>query len=105
MEQYFFKITASYTSKNKLYEEFSQYIHSLDGTLIKDQESLDALVKLIKLKLEGLNKKYNRCKPVQLSENRYGGYGISVSGSWGGSIYKVERAVEMEEGFLQTYLK
>ena len=105
MEQYFFKITASYTSKNRLLEEFSNYIHSLDGTLIKDQESLAVLVKLIKLKLVTLNRTYSSCKPVHLSENRYAGYGLSVDGSWSASFYEVERLVEMEDGFLQTFIK
>jgi hypothetical protein len=105
MEQYFFKITASYTSKNKLYEEFNAYIHSLDGTLIKDEGSLANFIFLIRMKLQDLNEKYSRCKPVCLLENRYGGIGLRVEGSWSASFYKVEQAVEMVDGFLQTFIK
>jgi len=105
MEQYFFKITASYTSKNKLYKEFNAYIQFLDGTLIKDEYSLEAFIQLVKLNLHKINKKHSRCKPVYLLENKYGGIGIRVEGSWSASFYEVKQSVEMVDGFLQTFIK
>lgn len=114
MEQYFFLITASYSHKNKLHEAFSNYIHTLDHTLIKDDAALEAFVAIIKKELERLNKEFSRCQPIVLRDIKEGYHslnpdartvGYRVEGSWHASLYRVKGAVEIVDGFLQTFIK
>ncbi len=112
MEQYFFKITATFSDKNKLYEAFRNHINSLDGTLINGDETLNAFHKVLTLKLDQLNKEFSRCKPLELKEIKQGysinpdarTAGFRVDGSWNASVYKVKQQVEMVDGFLQTFI-
>lgn len=112
MEQYFFKITASFSDKNKLYAAFSKYVKDLDGTLIKDEVTLQAFLQSLHSRLSQLNEHFSRCKSIELKEIKEGysinpdarTIGLRVEGSWHASLYKIESTVELEDGFLQYYI-
>lgn len=60
-------ISASYGNKpkNKLQEEFGEYLKRWNGTLI-DQADIVILKEQIETKAEELSNKHRRCKPLQL---------------------------------------
>jgi hypothetical protein len=104
MDQYYFKITASYTDKNKLYKAFSEHVHELDGTLIQDEDTRQAFTRALQLKMDQLNKEHSRCKPLELTHTNFSTPSLSVTGSWTASLYKIKRAVELKEDLLQYFI-
>lgn len=111
MEQYLFKIDHTYTDKNKLYKAFRNHVQELDGTLIRDYATLQAFKQSLFGRLEQLNSEFSRCKPVELqtpnfmnrSDKDYDST-VMVSGSWSATFYKIHRAVELQDCFLQYFI-
>ncbi|PXY44496.1 hypothetical protein [Flavobacterium hydrophilum] len=63
---YFVYVGHSTSTKNKLQEEFSNYLNSLEGTLIKAKKIQDLKLEIILKSLE-LSKKHSRCTPLTIT--------------------------------------
>jgi hypothetical protein len=64
MNQFFSKVTADYwASKNKLQEEAKQVAREMERQIIPE-DGLPAFTNTIRLRIDMLNKKHNRCKPL-----------------------------------------
>lgn len=62
---YFVHVGHSTQTKNKLQEEFKNYLESLSGMLVTEPFYGD-LTKQIKRKAEELNEKHRRCQPLKI---------------------------------------
>ena len=99
MEQYFFKLSQSYSSKNKLDEEITNFLYSLDRTLLPSQADLESFKDYLKFKIEELHKAHPRCKKIELriwSSSFDASRGIKdmavACGSVVGNIFEVKRS-------------
>lgn len=80
LTHYYVYVGHSNQTKNKLQEEFNDYLKSLQGKLI-DAIKLPVLKKQILQKAQELNDKHNRCNPLVISfENLYTKNGLMISG-------------------------
>lgn len=53
------------TAKNKLNKEFKEYLISLDGMIVCADQFIN-LTFMIRRRATELNKKHNRCKPIEV---------------------------------------
>lgn len=107
MAQYFFKISMSYTDKNKLYAEFFNFVKSHDNTLIPSDSDKKDFKNVLRSKLEELQKKHSRCKPLNLSMGNYYSLDtdtedVRVSGSFTADIFKVKNKFSNYESQLYS---
>jgi len=94
MAQHFFKISHSYSQKNKLYKAFFDYIKSVDATLLTSDVAKNNFLESLRSVMAQLNAKHSRCKPISFS-----GYPsvhdysqlVEVSGSFTAEIYQVKK--------------
>lgn len=94
MAKYFFKVDISYSQKNKLFQEFHDFVRTQDYTLITSdtgkRKFKESLLKMSKQ----LNEKHKRCNPIYLEMGNYYSSSsiedIRVSGSFTAKIYNVK---------------
>lgn len=92
---YLFKFSHSYAQKNKLTEELSNFVESLDATLIKSAPAKTMFKLIIKKKLEQLHEKHSRCKPIEIQfQKNDDNESIYVPGSWHANIYLIKQQYE-----------
>ena len=96
MEQYFFKLSQSYSAKNKMDEEIKDFLYSLDGTLITD--GLEVFQDHLQAKINEIHTRHSRCKPIDLRiwgsafDSNRGIKDLAVAcGCSTGKIYEVKR--------------
>lgn len=65
--KYFFKITQSYSAKNKLYEAMQKHAASLDGTLIDSYLDLVDFRNAVIAKAAELHQEHSRCQPLSVN--------------------------------------
>lgn len=70
----------STASKNKLEEEFYNYLKSIDRTLIEDNEIEDFKAEILQ-KYDDLCKEFPRCKPIKKSLSKMFSEDIILFGS------------------------
>lgn len=77
---YFVYIGHSTQTKNRQQEEFSNYLNTLEGTLI-NAENVDGLKEKITAKAKELNEKHKRCTPLAIEfANLYKQNGFYIQG-------------------------
>lgn len=95
MKKFFFKISISYSDKNKLYRDVSAFIKLNDSTLIIGEKRLIDFTQYLTKGVEQLNAKHNRCKPLLLNiwrfdnEDNETDIQVQVSGCFAANIYPV----------------
>lgn len=68
---YFAKVTSSYTPKNKLHEAVLEVFHEEDRKIVLSNESF---LESLRNKIDALNQRYRRCKPVKVEMWDHGRY-------------------------------
>jgi len=91
MKRYFSKITADHWSaKNKLQAEAKEIARDMERRIIIESEKLDFTVEFFD-RIDKLNQKYHRCKPLYLSswdrEDENGTIQYSISEVFSLSLY------------------
>lgn len=95
-QQYFFKITATYSDKNQLYKELREFVQQWDNTLFTTPEAFKDFGYQLGKQCAKLNQKHHRCKPITIETGDHpyqdnDGKNIHVSGSWFASFYPVKQ--------------
>ena len=94
MNKYFFKVTMTYTTKNKAHKAMQDFARLNDCMLLLSKESLDKFIAHFKQKLEWANATFKRCQDLEFSgSNRYDGtrlYNLSIEGNYVAVIYRVK---------------
>src|SRR5680860_506308 len=90
MAQHFFKIGMEYTSKNKLHEDFHAFVKTWDNTLLISDVAKKEFVGALHNKLNKLNKKHHRCKPIEIHFFKWSTTGIRVDGNFTADIFQVK---------------
>lgn len=62
---YYCDAAYSRTAKNKLDKEFQEYLISLNGMIVR-ADQFTKLTLMIRQRVTELNKKHNRCKPIEV---------------------------------------
>lgn len=94
MNQHFFKITATYSDKNKLYKDLREYIESWDGTLLTTKQCMEEFTYKLGKTCAELNRKHYRCKPIEIQQGEHqtgSKNSVYVPGSWHAELYEVKQ--------------
>lgn len=88
---YLFRMSQSYSLKNKLEKAVYEYLKSISGSLIEAQYLNEVKSKIIS-KINELNAQHKRCKPIHPNFSKFDGFvdkSSLLEGVWGVCIFRV----------------
>ena len=94
---YLFRMSQSYSLKNKLEKAVYEYLKSISGSLIEAQYLNEVKSKIIS-KINELNAEHKRCKPIHPNFSNFDRFsGITdqsstLEGVWGICVFKIHKS-------------
>lgn len=99
MPKYFFRISNTYSSKNKLTAAVSEVLAKHYHTLLGSPLDKDRFLKRLSDEVKGLSTEHPRCAPLSLSVNSFGDRGlvyVSVHGVCEAHLYTVKKDLSQD---------